>query len=59
MQGLSNDTMHRLPPSIFANEPFHEVIDRYRFVPTIEVVEALRKEGWYPAKVLESRTRID
>jgi hypothetical protein len=51
--------MHRLPPSIFANEPFHEVIDRYRFVPTIEVVEALRKEGWYPAKVLESRTRID
>jgi hypothetical protein len=57
--GLDNDIMHRLAPSIFADRPYHEVSDRYQFIPTIHVVQALRKEGWYPAKVQESRTRIE
>lgn len=59
MQGLSNEMMRHMAPSIFAIQPYHEVSNHYRFVPTIEGVNALRKGGWYPAKVQESRTRLE
>ncbi len=59
MKELTNDQMHRIAPSIFADQPFHEVSDRYRFIPTIDVVEALRQQGWFPASVQESVARLE
>lgn len=46
-------------PSIFATEPYGELSDKYKFIPTIDVVDALAKHGFAPAKVMESRTRIE
>lgn len=44
-------------PSIFATEPYEKMSDKYTFIPTIDVVEALGKHGFKPAKVMESRVR--
>ncbi|PLY13836.1 MAG: DUF945 domain-containing protein, partial [Sedimenticola sp.] len=57
MTGIDNHSMYAIAPSIFAKEPYHDVSDRYRFIPTIDVVNALRKEGWLPTSVQQSQTR--
>lgn len=55
---LSDTEMMRRAPSIFAEEPWGQMSDRYRFVPTIRVVEKLRDEGFFPVMVSQGRTRI-
>lgn len=45
-------------PSIFATAPYHKTSNKYAFIPTIEVIDALGKHGFTPAKVSENRTRI-
>ena len=45
-------------PSIFATTPYHKTSSKYTFIPTIDVVDALAKHGFTPAKVSENRTRI-
>lgn len=57
-QVLSNDQLHRAAPSIFATQPWEKVSDKYAFVPTIQVVDALRAEGFLPVRAQQSRTRI-
>lgn len=59
MQALSNETLHRIAPSIFAAEPAEGLSAKYRFVPTIEVVDALRGEGFFPVSVAASRCKTD
>lgn len=56
---LSNEQIHRMAPSVFAETPWQGVSDRYAFVPTSEVVGLLRKEGYAPVRAFESRTRIE
>lgn len=43
---LSEDVMRQLAPSIFATEAHHSRSDRFRPIPTIEVLRGLRKEGF-------------
>ena len=43
---LTNDEIFKLAPSVFATAPDLEVSDRYQFVPTIEIIDAMRNEGW-------------
>lgn len=59
MQVLSNDQLYKIAPSIFAQEAAHDRSERYRFVPTIEVVDALRDEGFFPVKVSASRSKTE
>lgn len=56
---LSNDQLRRSAPSIFATQPWHGVSERYRFVPTIEVVDMLRDRGFLPVRAQQSRSRIE
>ncbi len=51
--------MFKNAPSIFAMKPFHEVSDRYGFIPTIQVIEALRSNGWYPVDATQKNVRIE
>lgn len=44
-------------PSVFATEPYGELSSKYRFIPTIDVVDALAKHGFTPSKVMENRVR--
>jgi hypothetical protein len=53
-QALSNDELHRVAPSIFADQPWHKVSPKYTFIPTIDVVNSLRAEGFMPVKAMQS-----
>jgi hypothetical protein len=59
MQVLSNDQLFRTAPSIFATSPWEKVSDQYAFIPTLQVVDALRNEGFQPVRALQSKTRIE
>lgn len=48
MQTLTNDQLSLKASAIFAQAPHSEVSERYSFVPTIGVIDALRSAGWRP-----------
>jgi len=47
-EALDNEALYKHVPSIFAREAHDSRSDRYVYVPTIEIVEGLRREGWFP-----------
>jgi len=57
-QPLTNDQLQAIAPSIFATEPWERMSERYTFIPTIDVVEKMRSEGFQPFSAVQSRTRI-
>ena len=56
---LSHAQIQRVAPSVFATEPHSRVTDKYGFVPTIELVEAIEEEGWFPVVARQSVVRDD
>ena len=54
---LNNTELREIAPSLFTEQPHHEVSDKYHFIPTIEVVEQLRDLNWYPVSVSEAGVR--
>jgi hypothetical protein len=56
---LEDNNLRRMAPSIFATEPYTAMSDRYRFVPTIDVVNEMRANGFFPIKAQQSNTRIE
>jgi len=54
---LTNEQILAGAPSVFATAPHHEVSDRYGFMPTIDVVDALRYEGWMPVDATQKNVR--
>jgi hypothetical protein len=55
---LSNDQIMRIAPSVFAEEKHSSRSDRYTYIPTIQVLDGLRKEGFEPFEVSQGRSRI-
>lgn len=56
---LSNEQLARVAPSILAQQAWDGVSDRYTFIPTIDIVEALRAEGFLPVFANQSVTRVE
>lgn len=56
-EALTNEQIMVGAPSVFATAPHHEVSDRYGFQPTIDVVDALRFEGWMPVDATQKNVR--
>lgn len=56
-EALTNEQIMAGAPSVFATAPHHEVSDRYGFVSTIDVVDALRHEGWMPVDATQRNVR--
>ncbi len=54
---LSDDHIHRVAPSIFADAPHESRSQRYAYIPTATVLTELRKEGFQPFMVTQTRTR--
>jgi len=54
---LSDHELNRMAPAIFATSPEPGVSDKYGFVPTIDVVNGLRAEGWYPVRAAQTHVR--
>ena len=56
-QPLHNKEIIRNAPSVFSHMPRKDVSDKYGFVPTIEVVDMLRAEGYGVVRAMQSYTR--
>ena len=56
---LDNSQLFRIAPSIFANEAHKSRSSRYTYIPTIDILDGLKKEGFQPFFVAQSRSRIE
>lgn len=56
-QPLSNDEIARYAPSVLATEAHESRGERYSFIPTIDVLDGLRREGFQPFEVRQTRCR--
>ena len=54
---LSDDQIRRVAPSIFADAPHESRSERYTYIPTAAVLTELRKEGFQPFMVTQTRVR--
>ncbi|MGU7843786.1 DUF932 domain-containing protein [Burkholderia sp. AW33-5] len=54
---LSNDQIASVAPSILATEKHESRSERYTYIPTIAVLDGLRKEGFEPFFVCQTRVR--
>jgi hypothetical protein len=58
-QPLSEDQMHAAAPSIFAEGKHASRSERYTYIPTIDVLRGLRKEGFEPFMVAQGASRVE
>lgn len=54
---LNDDKLRLRAPSIFAESPYCGVSERYSFIPTNLIVDALRENHWMPFYAKEAPTR--
>lgn len=54
---LTNDQIAYHAPSVLATEAHDSRGDRYTFIPTIDVLDGLRREGFQPFEVRQTRVR--
>lgn len=57
-RALTEDEMRKIAPSIFATEAHESRSDRFKPIPTIEVLRGLSKEGFMPVGVKQSVSRV-
>ncbi len=56
---LTEDQMRATAPSVFAEGKHESRSARYTYIPTIEVLRGLRKEGFEPFMVAQGASRIE
>lgn len=54
---LTNDDIARAAPSVLATSAHESRGDRYAFIPTIDVLDGLRREGFQPFEVRQTKCR--
>ena len=54
---LSDEQIYQVAPSIYAEAKHQSRSERYTYIPTGEVLGALRKEGFQPFMVCQTRVR--
>ena len=54
---LTNEELKQQAPALFTEEPRYDVSDKYHFIPTIDVIEEIRANNWYPVSVSEASVR--
>lgn len=58
-QPMTIDQVRVAAPSVFAQEPWERMSNKYRFFPTAHIVEALLKQNFLVVRAQQSRTRIE
>lgn len=56
---LNDEAIKLRAPSVFATAAHAEVSSRYSFIPTIDVVNAMRTDGWMVVEAKEQRVRSE
>jgi len=54
---LTNEQLMQEAPALFTEEAHFEVSDKYHFIPTIDVVNEIKTNNWYPVSVSEANVR--
>ena len=54
---LSNQELLAQAPALFTEEPHYDVSDKYHFIPTIDVIDEIKKNNWHPVSVSEAKVR--
>ena len=55
---LTNEQIQKIAPSAFAGQAHGSRSDRYAFIPTVEIIDGLRDNGFVPVAVSQSLSRI-
>ena len=58
MHAMSLDQVRAVAPSVFAMSPHMSRSERYAYIPTVDVLNGLEREGFRVVKASQSRTRI-
>jgi Domain of unknown function (DUF932) len=56
---LSEDQLRSAAPSVFAEGKHASRSERYTYIPTIDVLRGLRKEGFEPFMVAQGQSRVE
>ena len=56
---LSNDQLRGIAPSIFASDRHESRSDRYSYIPTSEIVDGMRANGFEPVFAKQGNSRIE
>ncbi|MDD2892561.1 MAG: DUF932 domain-containing protein [Halothiobacillaceae bacterium] len=56
---LTDEELVRSAPAIFAADAHFSRSERYAHIPTLSLVTEMRKEGFFPVKVQQARSRIE
>ena len=59
VQPLSEDQMRHAAPSIFAEGKHNSRSERYTYIPTIDVLRGLQREGFQPFMVAQGASRVE
>ncbi|WP_122893469.1 DUF932 domain-containing protein [Arcobacter peruensis] len=54
---LTNEQLKQQAPALFTQQAHSEVSDKYHFIQTIDVVEEIRTNNWYPVSVSQANVR--
>jgi hypothetical protein len=54
---LTNDQIAQVAPSIFAEAAHESRSQKYTYIPTIDVLNGLRKEGFQPFMVAQTKVQ--
>jgi hypothetical protein len=55
---LTNEELQQRAPSIFAGQPYSGQSSRYTFIPTSDIIDEMRKNGFVPVSAQQSSSRI-
>ena len=55
---MTHDQIARYAPSVFAQQPHDGVSDKYRFIPTFEILKTLESQGWQCVQAGEHNVRL-
>ena len=58
MNVLSNDQIRAVAPSVFAMSKHESRSERYAYIPTVTIIDALRVEGFMPVAAIQGKSRI-
>lgn len=56
---LSDEQIRRVAPSVFAETPWESMTSKYLFIPTSEIVGAMRSNGFEVVQALQGNSRIE
>jgi len=54
---LTINQLKEQAPALFTEQPHYDVSDKYHFIPTIDVVNEIKANNWYPVSVSEASVR--